>query len=325
MTMPSPSLILSKDGPPIKKMAGERLRLLIVQGKNKGHCYCLTGNTITFGRENSTIILDDENVSRKHIELEWKENHYLAKDLGSANGFIHNNLKTKEAVLKPDDILIIGLSVFAVLAPGQIEINRQKNSQDSEVRKKQREEQAKLAKNRLFLIMGAVFLLYLAFSPSDQVKTLRESSKIESEEENKPKKKKASSKEALEAMKEYIPDYSMNTQQRRDAEIFFRNGMRELHNKNYRRAINAFDTALTVDPSHDLAKRYLKTAKKDFEEEIKSAFLAATQARKSMRYKEARMHYENILRYLEGDTLNSKFIESTEALKQLDKEESKIQ
>ena len=107
--------------------------------------------------------------------------------------------------------------------------------------------------------------------------------------------------EVAEAIAEYMPSYALDTQQRKDAEIFFRNGVREVTNKNYRRAFTAFETALTVDPSHELAKIYLKTAKIEMINELKNMNNAALQAQKSLRYREARMHYTNIVRYLEGE------------------------
>ncbi len=94
-------------------------------------------------------------------------------------------------------------------------------------------------------------------------------------------------------------------QQRKDAEIFFRNGVRELQNRNYRRAFTAFDTALTVDPTHELAKIYLKSAKMELLSELWSTQLAGLRAKASLRYKEARMHFENIVRYLENESGNS--------------------
>lgn len=318
-----PPVFIVKNGPPPEIVPGERLRLVVAQGKNLRRCFCLVSDLITLGREACTITLDDAGISRKHVELRWVGDHYLAKDLGSANGFIVNNQKFTSAALRPGDVFILGLTVFNILAPGQIALSAGNKNLSPEQRKQLRSEQAKIAKNRLLVLGGLLFLLWIAFSPSEQIETFRNRGNI-AEPDAQPQKK-LDPKAAKEAIKEYLPDYALNTPQRRDAEIFFRQGVRELQNKNYRRSINAFDTALTVDPSHDLAKRYLKSAKKDFEEEIKAAFLAGTQARKSMRYKEARTHYENILRYLEGDTLNPKYIESQEALKQLDKEENKNQ
>jgi pSer/pThr/pTyr-binding forkhead associated (FHA) protein len=105
-------------------------------------------------------------------------------------------------------------------------------------------------------------------------------------------------------------------QQHKDAEIFFRNGVRELQNKNYRRAFTAFDTALTVDPQHELAKIYLKSAKMELLSELWSTQVAGLRAKASLRYKEARMHFENIVRYLDNEQGGNSSMEN-EANKEL--------
>lgn len=112
------------------------------------------------------------------------------------------------------------------------------------------------------------------------------------------------------------------TGQRQDANRFFKDGMREYRNKNYRRAIIAFETALTVDPSHNMAKLYLKSTTHDFEREIKDTFKAAVKAQKALRFSEARMHYENVLRYLENDKRNEMYVRSEEAIKNIEKAEA---
>jgi hypothetical protein len=92
--------------------------------------------------------------------------------------------------------------------------------------------------------------------------------------------------------------------------------VRELQNKNYRRAFTAFDTALTVDPTHELAKIYLKSAKMELLSELWSTQRAGLQAKASLRYKEARMHFENIIRYLDGENGGSTAMDN-EANKEL--------
>jgi predicted ATPase len=58
--------------------------------------------------------------------------------------------------------------------------------------------------------------------------------------------------------------------------------------------------------------------------EIKNTAAAGLRAKKSLRYKEARMHYENIIRYLEGNSEDKMYVEAQEALKELDKDENRM-
>lgn len=350
-----PAVLRFSRGLPPSKQFGERLRLLVIQGEDKGTCFSMLGDTIFVGREGCQIVLKDSNISKKHAELGWKNDHYVVRDLGSSNGILHNGNKVTEAALKQGDMLMIGLTMLEVYPAGQTRRNDRPllpgtprrpalpavgsapapASLSPEDIKKKRETD----KKRLVIYVGLFFLAFmLYFSEGDQ-NTIRGNAKLEtSEPETAKKKGKSQTKEQIqEALAEYIPNYNLDTQQRKDAEIFFRNGVRELQNKNYRRAFTAFETALTVDSTHELAKIYLKSAKKEMLTELDNTSKAALRAHKSLRYKEARMHYENIIRYLEGETGNNEFMDNEaskkikkmfedaqEAIKTLDKEENKI-
>jgi pSer/pThr/pTyr-binding forkhead associated (FHA) protein len=345
----SPAVLKFPRGLPPTKQFGERIRLLVIQGQDKGVCYSVLGDLIFIGREGCQIQINDSNLSRKHAELGWQGDHYVIRDLGSANGIMHNGQKATEAKLSPGDLVMIGLTVLEVYPAGQT--IRRDRPQLPGSRKLQvvaggagggpakpvvdPKKQA-VERKRLMIILFIGFMAFLAYM-TDETKTIKENAKIEpSEEETVKPRKKLKKDELSKLIAEYIPNYSLDTQQRRDAEVFFRSGVRELQNKNYRRAFTAFDTALTVDPSHDLAKIYLTSAKKEMMGELRMMDAAATTARKSLRTKEARMYYDNMIRYLEGETgdanamdneankeMSKLYEKAKTALKELDKEENR--
>jgi hypothetical protein len=335
------------------------MRLLVIQGPDKGICYSMLGDLVFVGREGCQINLNDSNISKKHAEIGWKGSGYFIKDLGSSNGVVHNGQRVSTAELKPGDILMLGVSVIEVYPPGQARRNDRPllpgNAKRAplalapppggeggnpklspEELKKKRETD----KKRLIVYVGLFFLAFtLYFSEGDHV-TIKENAKLDpGEVEVKGKPRKKHSRKAIqEALADYVPNYAVDTQQRRDAEIFFRNGVRELQNKNFRRSFTAFETALTVDPTHELAKIYLKSAKKQMLEELTVTMRAAIRAQKSLRYREARMHYDNVIRYLEGETDNNDFMDpesnkkikkmyekAQKEIKELDKEENRLE
>jgi tetratricopeptide (TPR) repeat protein len=331
-------------GLPPSKQFGERLRLLVIQGPEKGACFSLIGDNAYIGRDGCQISLNDGNVSKRHAEIHWTEAGYAVKDLGSSNGILVNGDKVSGATLKAGDLLMIGLTVMEVYPAGQTTRNDRPllpasarrapapatlsaaraglpagatpggagpggagaaNAAPAKPALSPEEDKRKRAveKKRLFIFAGLFLLAFILYFGTDENKTIREMARLdqtETETKAKPKKKMKKA-EVAEAIAEYMPSYALDTQQRKDAEIFFRNGVREVTNKNYRRAFTAFETALTVDPSHELAKIYLKTAKIEMINELKNMNNAALQAQKSLRYREARMHYTNIVRYLEGE------------------------
>lgn len=310
------------------------MRLLVIQGPEKGACFSVLGDTIFIGREGCQISLNDSNVSKRHAEVSWATDHYEVRDLGSSNGILINGEKLPASPLKPGDLLLIGLTILEVYPPGQVirnerpllpagsrraalpgpaaaipaatpapaapkEEDKLKPKLSPEEDKKKRE----LEKKKMLIYVALFFAAFMLYFGSDESKTIRENAKIDPAEEETKKApgKKMKKKELEEALSDYMPSYNLDTQQRKDAEIFFRNGVRELTNKNFRRSFTAFETALTVDPSHELAKIYLRTAKIEMINELKSMNNAAIQAQKSLRYREARQYYENIIRYLEGE------------------------
>ncbi|MGZ3657134.1 MAG: FHA domain-containing protein [Bdellovibrionota bacterium] len=340
------------------------MRLLVRQGQDQGTCYSLLGDLVFIGREDCQIVLNDTNISRKHAEISWKGDHYVIRDLGSANGIVYNGAKTPESKLNPGDIVLMGLTVVEVYPPGQTRKNEKpmlaapmkrlsavpaveaaapELDKPKLTAKEEREHKRKVERKRMFLFGAVFFALAMAYFNNDDA-TMRGHAKIQhdAEDEETPRDKKTGlpidhTQDKIKNITEMIQKQKMtlvkmqeqrsqleerakttknlssealieetnasgDKAQRKDADIFFRNGVRELQNKNYRRAFTAFDTALTVDPTHELAKIYLKSAKMELLAELWSTQVAGLRAKASLRYKESRMHFENIIRYLENET-----------------------
>ncbi len=374
--MAGPAVLRFLRGLPPTQQYGERLRLLVRQGQDQGTCYSLLGDVVFIGREDCQIVLNDTNISRKHAELSWVGDHYLLRDLGSANGIVYNGTKASEAQLNPGDIILMGLTVLEVYPSGQTRKNERPMLATPLKRlsgvpaagagapgspapahlstKEEKVARKKVERKRMIIIVVVFFLLATAYF-TDQQETMRTHTKIQQAEDvetpadknGKPidkslekiekitkniqqmksdlvqaqaqkatleERAKTAQNLSSEALSDQL-DPRSDKQQRKDSEIFFRNGVRELQNRNYRRAFTAFDTALTVDPTHELAKIYLKSAKMELLSELWSTQVAGLRAKASLRYKEARMHFENIVQYLEIESGNNSM--ESEANKEL--------
>jgi pSer/pThr/pTyr-binding forkhead associated (FHA) protein len=351
------------------------LRLLVRQGQDQGTCYSLLGDLVFIGREDCQIVLNDTNISRKHAEISWKGDHYVIRDLGSANGIVFNGSKVPESKLNPGDIVLMGLTVVEVYPPGQTRKNDKPMLSGPVKRlvavpspaaeavavasklsaKEEKVQKRKVERKRMLLFVGVFFVLAMAYFNDDNA-TIREHTKIQSadvddEPTQRDKKeggiKNDKSELKVKGMTKKINDYKMalgklqnersqleehiktsknlsaqalieenakvgDLAQRKDADIFYRNGVRELQNKNYRRAFTAFETALTVDPQHELAKIYLKSAKMELLSELWSTQVAGLRAKASLRYKESRMHFENIVRYMDNESGGTSSMEGEE-------------
>jgi Protein of unknown function (DUF3662)/Inner membrane component of T3SS, cytoplasmic domain len=81
--------------------------LLVTEGRRN----ILSGERVMIGRSRECdIVVNDPNVSRRHIELRRGERGWAAVDLGSTNGMKINGRRVSHAELQPGDRITIGIS-----------------------------------------------------------------------------------------------------------------------------------------------------------------------------------------------------------------------
>lgn len=86
--------------------------LSILDGDQRGQRILLTKSDMTIGRNQTDIILNDSEVSRRHCSLQIFEDLVVVRDLGSANGTSVNERMIQEKTLKDGDVLQIGTTVM---------------------------------------------------------------------------------------------------------------------------------------------------------------------------------------------------------------------
>lgn len=92
------------DTPP--PTASERA-LLVGEGRRT----VLSGERLVIGRsKDCDLVLDDPNVSRRHLELRRDPAGWVVVDLGSTNGIKVNGRRVDEAPLEPGDEIVAGVS-----------------------------------------------------------------------------------------------------------------------------------------------------------------------------------------------------------------------
>jgi pSer/pThr/pTyr-binding forkhead associated (FHA) protein len=343
--MPGSALVLRHArGLPHASHFGERLRLLVIEGQDRGTCFSAFGDTLFVGREGCQISLHDANISRKHAELLWRGDHYVLRDLGSANGVLRNGQKLKEFRLHAGDMLLIGLTVLEVCLPGQKQRAKKLHVAPPPPPEVKPTITPEVARKRVFTMIALFFAVAGAYlfdrpetvhgsvsappveleeTPQERADRLRQhgdpTQLIKDTDEQIAQIKKALVKaegrrERLAGAREMQDKASgalldaLEKERSRapsgDADLFFRAGVRELQNKNYTRAFSNFNTALAVDPHHELSKLYLTSAKISLLGEVRALYIAGVQARASRRQREAKMNFENVLRYLANDALD---------------------
>jgi pSer/pThr/pTyr-binding forkhead associated (FHA) protein len=83
--------------------------LVVRSGDEEGDYFVLSSAVTTIGRHaESTIVLDDITVSRRHSEIHKTDGRYSVKDAGSLNGTYVNQERVDVAELRQGDELQVG-------------------------------------------------------------------------------------------------------------------------------------------------------------------------------------------------------------------------
>ncbi len=93
----------------LSEIAAGTAILVVRSGEEEGDYFVLSSAVTTIGRHaESTIVLDDITVSRRHSEIHKTEGRYLVKDAGSLNGTYVNQERVDVTELRQGDELQVG-------------------------------------------------------------------------------------------------------------------------------------------------------------------------------------------------------------------------
>jgi diguanylate cyclase (GGDEF)-like protein len=110
----------------IKELAPVESECCIVQihGPELGKKYTLQETEFTIGRgEDNHIVVDLDNVSRKHARILRRQGRMFVEDLRSTNGTYLNDAEvTQETLLRSGDLIKVGGSIFKFLTGDNVEL-----------------------------------------------------------------------------------------------------------------------------------------------------------------------------------------------------------
>jgi two-component system, cell cycle response regulator len=95
-----------------------------IHGPGLGKKYALEEVEFTIGREEGNhIVVDLDNVSRKHARITRKQGRMFVQDLGSTNGtYLNDQEVTQETPLRSGDLIKVGGSIFKFLTGDNVEL-----------------------------------------------------------------------------------------------------------------------------------------------------------------------------------------------------------
>ncbi|HAR43880.1 MAG TPA: hypothetical protein DCS07_14805 [Bdellovibrionales bacterium] len=316
----------------LPKQQGELARLKVIQGPDYGCVYVLLRSRATIGRgDENDIIISDLKASRIHAEIVGTGDTWNIRDLASANGMLLNGAPTRGGRLKLKDTFKIGETTFefvAAEAGTMMLIAPPRDIKQIEAEQAAFEAQRKRARGidssgsllgggagvrgaagsggnrtKLYLGAGAVLMLVLFLGKDEQA----------------PRQKKPEKLEAQRDLASYLPK-GAEAAVNRTAEMFYRSGFREFREKNYLRARVQFETVLQIAPGHRLATLYLENCNREITQEVKFHLEVGKKSQSAGKLKDARGHFESVLRLLHRAQSDESYIVAKEQLDSVRKE-----
>jgi predicted Zn finger-like uncharacterized protein len=80
--------------------AGRRVSLAVLDGPDLGRIFRVEQPSVTIGRGDAEVHLEDGEVSRQHARLEMRGGRAVVRDLGSTNGTFVDDVKVAEAEIE---------------------------------------------------------------------------------------------------------------------------------------------------------------------------------------------------------------------------------
>lgn len=323
-------------GNQVPRQNGEMGRLRVIQGADSGATFVLFGQEISVGRgEENDVQVADLKMSRRHVVLKFMGAAWAIQDQGSANGVQKNGQWIRQDQIRSGDVLQVGETTFEFMAgdastgmiiapPRTLEqIKTEAEAYDQQrarVRamggvygplpgsngarpnpldaqradKKGGFDLNNPAMKKRLLIYGGMALGLYFFLFDDST--------------NQQKRPTAPAKKEERTLASLLPPGE--TLSHPKAEIFFKDGFREYTAKNYVRARQQFETVLQVQPTHGLAEFYLKKCDQEIEELVKYHLDNGKKALEFGRYRQAKGHFETVLRTLYRDQSNKSYLEA---------------
>jgi pSer/pThr/pTyr-binding forkhead associated (FHA) protein len=323
----------------IPKQRGELARLRVIKGPDRGCAFIIVNTRASIGRgEENDMVIGDLKASRLHAEVSASPTGWVVRDLGSANGILHNGIQTRSSPIRTSDLITLGETVLEFLG-AEVEPQRLLSPPIDDVQAEFLVQAKATARDRPrtlsdpFGLNSRPTAAATAGAGSKKVVRLTIAGVLAVvvvigmemfSEDAAPRPKKSSRKVASTGepvdLASLMPRLE-KPQTSRNAEMFFKQGFREYRERNYIRALSQFELVLQMDPEHDMARRYRDNARMAIEDEVKTHLEFGKKTFASGKLREARGHYEAILRLLHTDQANPSY---TEAKEQLEKVRSEM-
>lgn len=94
-------------------LAAHHVAIHVLDGPRTGAIYPIRAVRLTLGRASADLVFAEDEMSRTHAAIEFRDGQFFLKDLDSANGVLLNGKSVLESLLVDGDRFQIGSISFA--------------------------------------------------------------------------------------------------------------------------------------------------------------------------------------------------------------------
>ena len=289
--------------------------LEVLTGLQKGLSQGIDKDSITIGRHsnNDLMIKDDLRCSRQHARISKIDQNFFIENISDKNQVLVNQEPIQKRQLKSGDIVLIGNTEIRFsqqlssppLKPVAPPISAAPPAvQPASTPKRPRPSQKPRVKrppstgggNRLrFYTIIAVIGLFVYFLMSEEKKTdeglqLRTSEQVQMDIEK--------SIENQTGLSKRLEEKGLDSPQYKSAQTFYLKGFRDYRQGHYKMAMQEFSAALSLFPSHILAKKYYALSKRKLDELIQFHMIQGRRYKKKSNYRMCKAAFVNVIRMI---------------------------
>lgn len=300
---------------------GFEFSLVVLNGKDQGVTYRLTGQRVTLGRgeENDIQFQSDMKCSRQHAVIEFGENGIFIENVSDSNVLIVDKIEVQKSRIKnlshivlgeteiklriktPQDLGLVPIPSHIAtssaptrtktLGPGSGKPNNNFQGNFYQPSSASQSKSNNSSSKIRYLVGGlAVLFLYLIMSETSKKKDITEIRTDEAVDAEIEKTQKL-----RESVIEQRQKQGKNSQQYNEAQAVYLQGFRDYKQGIYGRSLELFQACLSLFPEHTLCLRYLKLAQRKYNELTQYHMILGRKYREHAQFSACKASFRNVM------------------------------
>jgi pSer/pThr/pTyr-binding forkhead associated (FHA) protein len=281
---------------------GFKFVLTVRDGPDVGATFQLLPPRATIGRgADCHVLLNDPRVSRTAASIEFSMEQIVITDISGRQTLLVNGQFTAAASIKDGDLIRIGETEMAFFVEAiPLIANEPKALPGSQMRPTAAPPSGSFggdtglsSRQKFYIGLGIAVAAFLLLMMSETKKGKKDSGPRTSDEIQKEIEQSEKKQEELLQKRVFKNDEERTRYE--EAQRHFNEGFRDYQKGQWSRAMRSFQTAVTIDPLHQLASRYFKLAEKARDQMISDLTLEGRRYREKSMWARCSAQFEKVL------------------------------